>query len=134
MRHEKEDLALFVAVTKNQQVDDPYLIALSSGIVSQFLPKQQGFTWKVSRRPNPKMSAYQTSAGTMKGLNDRRYVQTDFVVVKIQLQEIVVGSISTSASERDVRYLFDVEGSEYSFIGWEGLFKLIPSVTGEKYH
>lgn len=132
MRHEKEDLALFVAVTKNQQVDDPYLIALSGGVVSQFLPQEQEFAWKVSRRPKLKFSAHQTSTGITKGLNDRRYVQTDFVAVKIQRQEIVVGSISTSHSGRDIRYRFDDEGSEYSFTGWGGLFQLISSVTGEK--
>jgi hypothetical protein len=133
MRHEKEDLVLFVAVTKDQQVDDPYLIALASGVVSQLIPQEQGFAWKVSRRPKPKMSARQTIAGIVNGLNDSRYVQTDFVVVKSQRHEIVLGAISTSHSQRDVRYLFDAEGYEYSFTGWEGLFKLIPSVTGEKY-
>lgn len=55
----------------------------------------------------------------------------DYVVVKAQEHEVVVGSIATFAEERDAKFLFDVEGREYSFFGWQALFQLIASVTGE---
>ena len=132
MRHESEQLALFIAVP-NQQVDDAFLTNLSSEAVVQLLPQQDGFTWKILRHSEPKMSRNQSMRGTTKGLNNQRYVQADFVVVKVQHQEIVLGSISVFGNEKDAKYHFDIEGIDYSFIGWEGLFKLIASVTGEKY-
>jgi hypothetical protein len=134
LRHEKDDLALFVAVSKNQQVSDGYLTDLSNEVVSQLLPQQERFMWRISRHSGPKISVHESARGTIKGLNSRKYVQTDFVVVKAQQQEIVVGSISVFGTEKDARHLFDVEGYEYSFTGWEGLFQLIASVTGEKYN
>lgn len=133
MRHDKDVLALFVAVPKNQQINDGYLTELSNGVVSQLLPKQESFVWKIFRHSGQRMSIHQSAIGTIKGLNSRTYVQTDFVVVKAQQQEVVVGSISVFGSEKEARHLFDVEGYEYSFTGWEGLFRLIASVTGEKY-
>lgn len=132
MRHEKDVLALFVAVP-NQQVNDGYLTELSNRVVSQLLPQQERFIWRIFRHSEQKMSVHQSARGTIKGLNSRTYVQTDFVVVKAQQREIVIGSIAEFGSEKEARHLFDVEGYEYSFTGWEGLFQLIASVTGEKY-
>ena len=132
MRHEKEELALFVAVPKKDQQIDDLLSDLSKGVVAQIVPGQDGFLWKIFRHSEPIMSAHQIGSGTIKGVNNRMYVQTDFVVLKAQRQEIVVGSVSVFGSEKEARYLFDVERYQYSFSGWQGLFQLIVSVTGEK--
>jgi hypothetical protein len=34
---------------------------------------------------------------------------------------------------QEAKYLFEVDGREYSVQAWEGLFGLIASVTGEKH-
>lgn len=132
MRHTKESLALFVAVPKDNKVNDKYLTDLSDRLASQSLSRQSAFNWKVLHLSKPKFSAFQTGAGATKGLKDATYVQTDFIVVKAQQRQIVVGSISVHDGAINAKELFDVEGREYSFIGWKGLFPLIASVTGEK--
>ena len=131
MRHEKENLALFVAVPEDQKVSDTYLTDLSNRVVSQLLKDQKGFEWKILHQSKPQLSAYQNAKGTIKGLNDHGYVQTDYVVVKAQGRVIVLGSLSVFGSPQEARHLFDVEGYEFSVSGWEGLFKLIASATGE---
>ena len=47
--------------------------------------------------------------------------------------DIIVGYIAAFGDERDAKFLFDVDGREYSFLGWKSLFHLIASVTGEKF-
>lgn len=134
MRHEKEELALFVVVPKtNQPVDDLFISELSNVIVTQLLPRQEGFVWKNFRQTERRMSPSQIDRGTVKGLNNRVYVQADYVVLKAQQQEIVVGSVAVFGNEREAKYLFDKETFQYSFSGWDGLFQLIASVTGEKH-
>lgn len=132
MRHNKDDLALFVAVPKNQQIDDRYLTNLSSGVVSRLLlPQEQRYRWKVLRHSQSEVNTRLTI--TTKGFNNRTYVQCDFVVVKAQGREVVLGSILKSNDERGAGYLFDIEGHEYSFSGWKALAELIASVTGDKH-
>lgn len=134
MRHSAQQIALFVVVP-DRQVDDEYLTNLSNNLVSHLLPKQSGFEWKIlPQTSDRKVSQYQTNAGTTKGLSGKSYVQTDYVVVKAQGQFVVVGSIATFGQEQEARFQFDVEGREYSVPGWQALFQLIPSVTGEKAH
>ncbi len=131
MHHATEQLALFVAVPEHQ-VDDKYLTDLSNDLVSRLFPQQNDFAWKILQRTSERrVSKYQTNGGTAKGLNGKRYVQTDYVIVKVQEHEVVVGSIATFGNERDAKFLFDVEGREYSLVGWQALFELIASVTGE---
>lgn len=133
MRHEKDDVALFVAVPKNKQVDDQYLTSISNEVASQLLPHEQGYVWKVSRRSSAKTDTRRGFIVTTKGFNDRVYMQTDFMVVKAQQQTVVLGSIFSSGSDKGARHLFDVEGHEYSFSGWKAIFQLMASVTGERY-
>ena len=131
MRHATQPIALFVAVPQDQ-IDDRYLTDLSNDLVSRLFPQQNDFAWKILQRTSERrVSKYQTSGGTTKGLNAKRFVQTDYVVVKAQEHEVVLGSIATFGEERDAKFLFDVEGREYSLFGWQALFQLIASVTGE---
>ena len=81
---------------------------------------------------DPRISKYQISWGNTKGLNAKTYVQTDYVVLKIHGQELIVGSVGTYAEGLKSAYQFDYEGAGYSFLGWQGLFQLISSITGEK--
>ena len=133
MRHQKEPLGLFVSVPNVRQIDDQYLTDLSNKLVSRFLPQKSGFEWKMLRFSNPKYSAYQTTTGAGKGLKDLTYVQTDFVIVKAQKHDIVIGSISVFDATRLARHMFDVDGREYSFTGWAGVFEVLASITGEKH-
>jgi hypothetical protein len=132
MRHATSQIALFVAVP-DHQVNDKYLIDLSNNLVSRLFPQQNGFAWKLFQRtPDRRVSMYQTSGGTTKGLNAKTFVQTDYLVVKVQRRQVVVGSIATFGEERNAKFLFEVEGREYSVTGWQALFHLIASVTGEE--
>jgi hypothetical protein len=132
MRHETSKLALFLAVPQ-QQVSDQYLNDLSHTLVRKLLPQQNGFAWKVlPRKSDRKVSVNQTGEGTVKGLNAKQYVQADYVVLKSNGRALIVGSIAPFGDERSARFLFDVEGSEYSFAGWGALFHLIASITGER--
>ena len=80
----------------------------------------------------PRLSQYQTNRGIIKGLAGNTFLQVDYVVVKAQGKEVVVGSIAEFGEQRAAMFLFDAEGREYSFQGWEALFQLISSVIGEK--
>lgn len=131
MRHEKEDLALFVAVPTNQELSDVDLMSLSKKAISKLVLNEEEFKWKISRHSEPKLSSRQSFRGVTKGLNNQRYVQTDFVVLKVQQRQIVLGSVSMSNISNEAQHFFDVEGYEYSTSGWEGLFELISAVTGE---
>ena len=132
LRHETSELALFVAVPQ-QQVSDQYLNDLSQTLVRQLLPQQKGFAWKVlPRNSDRKVSVNQTGAGTVKGLNAKKFVQADYVVLKSNGRVLIVGSIAPFGDEHAARFLFDVEGREYSFEGWRALFHLIASITGER--
>jgi hypothetical protein len=132
MESRTRETALFVAVPGGQAIDDKYLTKLSSGLVSRFAPRQDGFTWKILQRRSARpISSYQTNRGTTKGLSGNTFVQIDFVVVKAQGHEVVIGSIATLGAPQEAKYLFEVDGREYSVQAWEGLFSLIASVTGE---
>lgn len=124
------EISLFVAVP-DKQIDNEYLIDLSN-VVSRIFTEQDAFVWKIRPAKDLRISKYQTSRGNTKGLNAKTYVQTDYVVLKIRGREIVVGSVGTYGEGLKSAYHFEYEGAGYSFVGWEGLFQLISSITGEK--
>ena len=129
-RHETSELALFVAVPQ-QEVKDQYLTDLSRTLVSQLLPEQNGFKWKLLPR-NSDRKTNQTGEGTVKGLNAQKFVQADYVVLKSHGRAVIVGSIAPFGEEREARWLFEVDGRSYSFTGWIGIARLIASITGER--
>jgi len=131
MRHQTDQLALFVVVT-DRQADDSYLRNLSHNLASRLLPQQSGFSWKVLRQASGrKISVYETGRGSAKGLNGKNFVQTDYVALKAQEHDLLIGSVATFGTRAEAKYLYEAERSEYSFPGWQGLFHLIASVTGE---
>ena len=125
------EISLFVAVP-TKRVDEKYLIELSNGLASKLLSQQEHLVWKVQPAGVRKMSRYQTSRGSIMGLNEETYVQLDYVVLKIRGQEAVVGSIGTYGEGPAAAHFFNYGGSGYSFTGWSGCFHLISSITGEK--
>ena len=135
MRHNKYDLALFVAVPE-QQVDDKYLTALSNTLVSKLLPKHEAFRWKLlPSESDSKVSKFQTSSGNTKGFNDKSLFQTDYITVRINEREILVGYITQLGQfSNDAKYLFDLKGvAGMSMPGWYAQAHVLASVTGEKY-
>jgi hypothetical protein len=131
MRNRSEPLGLFVTIAENQ-VNDKYLTDLSSNLVTRLLRGENKFKWRVPGTLERKLSRYQTNSGTIKGIKGKTFVQVDYVVVKTHDKDVVIGSIAQFGEEQTATFLFDVEGREYSVTGWQALFQLIPSVTGEK--
>lgn len=131
MRNRSEPLGLFVTIPEHQ-VNDRYLTDLAGSLVTRLRRGEAGFKWKVLATLEPSLSRSQTKRGVIKGLNGATFVQVDYVAVKVQEQDIVMGSIAQFGEERTASFLFDVEGREYSVAGWQALFQLIASVTGEK--
>lgn len=133
MTHPTGEVALFVAVPDGR-VDDSYLSNLSDKLTHQFLPRLEGVTWKIlGPATERKTSACQIGAGTLKGLGTKRFVQVDYVILKSQGRNEVVGSIAVFGDEREANLLYNLDGREYSFPGWRGLFQLVTSITGESY-
>jgi hypothetical protein len=130
MRSRSESVGLFVTLAE-RQVNDKYLTDLSNELVARLRREQDRFRWKILGTLEPSLSRYQTNRGIIKGLKGKTFVQVDYVVVKVQNKDIVVGSIAQFGEERTATFLFDVEGREYSVLGWQALFQLISSVTGE---
>jgi hypothetical protein len=131
MRNRSEPLALFVTIAEHH-VNDKYLSDLSSNLVTRLRRAENSFRWKLLGSLDSRLSRYQTNRGIIKGIMGKTFVQVDYVVVKVQDQDIVIGSIAQFGEERTATFLFDAEGREYSVPGWQALFQLIPSVTGEK--
>lgn len=133
MSNAARDVALFVAVP-GRTVDDEYLSGLAENLSRHFLPQEKGFTWKIFEQAvERKVSSSQTRGGTVKGLNAKKFVQVDYVVLEVRGRLVVVGLIATFGDGRAGKFLFDVDGREYSVHGWLGLFHLIASVTGERH-
>lgn len=131
MRSRSNPLGLFVTIAE-RQLNDQYLTDLSDNLVTQLHPGADGFKWKLLGTLEPSLSRFQANRGVIKGLKGTTFVQVDYVVVKVQDQDIVIGSIAQFGEERTATFLFDLEGREYSVPGWQALFRLISSVTGEK--
>jgi hypothetical protein len=131
MRNRSEPLGLFVTIPEHQ-VNDKYLTDLSSNLVNRLRGGEDRFKWKVLGTLEPSLSRYQTNRGIIKGLKGNTFVQIDYVVLKVLDKDVVIGAIAQFGEERTATLLFDVKGREYSVAGWQGLFQVISSVTGEK--
>jgi len=135
MRHKEYDLALFVAVPE-RVVDDNYLTSLSDSLVSQLSPSDKNFRWKVLlSEPDHKVSKFQTASGNTKGFNGERFFQIDYITVKVNDHEILVGYITRLGQHsNNSKFLFDLEGAGgMSMPGWYAQAHILASITGEKY-
>lgn len=138
MRHEKYDLMLFVAIPKTE-INHSYLTKLSNSVASKLFPDEKEFEWKIlaekSENPESKVSDFQEGSGITKGFNQKKFVQTDYFVLKVKDREILVGYITQLGNEgKNGKYLFDLPGSGgLSMPGWYAQAHIISSVTGEPY-
>jgi hypothetical protein len=135
MRHKEYDLALFVTVP-GQQIDHKYLTSLSNTLVSLLFPKEKDFRWKLLPRESVrKVSKFQTAGGNSKGFNGKKFFQTDYIIVKVKDQEVLVGYITQLGQfSNNAKYLFDLEGvGGGSMPGWYAQAHILASITSEKY-
>jgi hypothetical protein len=135
MRHDKYDLALFVAVPEGQ-TDDNYLTNLSNTLVSQLFPKEKDFKWKILPVDTKnKVSKFQTASGHTKGFNGDKFFQTDYMTVKVKDREVLVGYITQLGQfNNSGKFLFDLKGvGGMSMPGWYAQAHILASLTGEKY-
>ena len=135
MRHNKYDLALFVAVPE-KQVDDEYLTVLSNTLVSQLFPAEKEFRWKLlPSESDTRVSQFQTASGNTKGFNAKRLFQTDYITVRVNERTILVGYITQLGEfSNNAKYLYDLKGvAGMSMPGWYAQAHVLASVTGEEY-
>ena len=135
MRHNKYDLALFVAVP--DKVDDTYLTALSNTLATQLFPAEKDFRWKLlpDDEDEEKVSQFQTATGATKGFNNKRLFQTHYITVGVNSRTILVGYITQLGQQsNNAKWLFEQKGiSGMSMPGWYAQAHVLASITGEKY-
>jgi hypothetical protein len=136
MSYNRNQLGLFVAVPETP-LNDEYLTSLTKTIAGLFLADIKDFTWRVvpSTRMR-KVSKFQTGSGYGKGLARKTYVHIEYVAVKVENREVLIGYILKSGPEYEssakVIYEGDDEGL-FSMPAWYAQAHVIASVTGERY-
>jgi hypothetical protein len=136
MFHTPYKIGLFVAVPETP-VNDEYLASLTKTIAGLFLADIKDFTWKVvPSNGKHKVSKFQTASGFGKGLARKTYVHIDYVAVRVDNRDVLIGYILKSGAEFEssakVMYDKDDQGL-FSMPGWYAQAHVIASVTGEKY-
>ena len=129
-------IGLFVAVPETP-VNDEYLASLTRTIAGLFLAGITDFTWRVvPSNGKHKVSKFQTASGFGKCLARKTYVHIDYVAVKVENRDVLIGYILKSGAEFEssakVLYEKDDEGL-FSMPGWYAQAHVIASVTGERY-
>ena len=129
-------IGLFVAAPETP-VNDEYLASLTKTIAGLFLADIKDFTWRVvPSNGKHKVSKFQTASGFGKGLARKTYVHIDYVAVKVENREVLIGYILKSGPEYESRakviYERDDEGL-FSMPAWYAQAHVIASVTGERY-
>jgi hypothetical protein len=136
MSHNRGQLGLFVAVPETPLTDE-YLASLTQTVAALFLVNIKDYKWKVvPSNGKDKVSKFQTAGGFGKGLAGKTYIHIDYVAVKVENREVLIGYILKSGAEFDPSakelYERDDEGL-FSMPGWYAQAHVIASVTGEKY-
>jgi hypothetical protein len=120
---------LFVATSGSSTPSEDDLITLSRRLVAELFPQQRGFSWKVlSKASIPKLNAHQRNQFVVKAVNENKFVQAEFVLVRLAKKNLLVGLVTQFGSEKESRFLYEVDGTEYSFQGWRGLYALLDSI------
>lgn len=121
---------LFVVISPSSKLSEQNLIEMSRRLASEFLPQDTSFSWKVlaKKASVPKLDARQTDQFAVKAVNDKKFVQTEFVLLRVKGKNVLAGLITRFGTESDSRFLYEVDGKEYSFPGWRGLFELLGSI------
>lgn len=129
MKAEAYEGGLFVAKSEKSTLSETDLIELSRRLVAELLPRQDGFSWKVLQKaPIPKLSVHQRNQFVVKAVNANTFVQAEFVLLRFDNKNLLVGLVTRFGSETESRFLFEVEGTEYSVEGWRGIYELLDSI------
>lgn len=136
MSYTRTPLWLFVAVPETP-VNDQYLASITKTIAGLFLANTKDFTWRVVPSNGKHIvSKFQTAGGLGKGLAGKIYVHIDYVAVKVENREVLIGYILKSGPEYEsaakAMYEKDDEGL-FSMSAWYAQAHVIASVTGERY-
>lgn len=120
---------LFVATSESLTPSENDLMELSRRLVAELFPQQTGFSMKVVPKASiPKLSVHQRNQFVVKAVNENTFLQAEFVLLRLEKKNLLVGLVTRFGSERESRFLYDVEGIEYSFQGWRGLYELLDSI------
>lgn len=123
---------LFIATLERSTPSENDLLGISGYLVAEFFPQQTGFSWKVLPKTSiPKLSVHQRNQFVVKAVNENKFVQAEFVLLRLQKKNFLVGLVTRFGSERESRFLYEVDGTEYSFQGWRGLSELLDSIKAE---
>lgn len=134
MKHQEYQLTLFVTVPA-QPITNDYLIKLSNTLAPQVFSAEENFAWKViPNASGSKVSKYQKGAGNTKGFNGKKFIQTDYIIIKVHGQYVLAGYVTALGGDRDGKFLFDLDGvAGSSMPGWYAQAHIIASLTGERY-
>lgn len=129
MKADAYEGGLFVASSESSAPTENDLMELSRRLVRELFPQQTGFSWKVVPKASiPKLSVHQRNQFVVKAANENKFLQAEFVLLKLAKKNLLVGLVTSFGSERESKFLYEVEGTEYSFQGWRGLYELLDSI------
>lgn len=132
----RNKLGIYVAVP-GKQPDDAYITSLTNTLAALALPKMTDIQWKyVPFDEETGASKFQTAAGVVKGLSGKNYIQIDYVAVKVDSRDVLIGYVTQLGSfpGANAKDLFEEEvAGGLSMPGRYAQAHVIASVTGEKY-
>lgn len=129
MKADAYEGGLFVAASERATPSETDLMKLSRRLVAELFPQQGGFSLKVlAKAPIPKLSVHQQDQFVVKAINANKFVQAEFVLLRFEKKSLLVGLVTQFGSDNESRFLYEVEGTEYSVAGWRGMYELLDSI------
>lgn len=137
MHDRRSSLGLYVAVPGAKPVDDAYVTSVSKTVAALALPGAGDLKWKfVFFNEETGASKFQTASGVAKGLSGKTYIQIDYLAVKVEGREVLIGYVTQSGSYpgSNLKEMFSADGpGGLSMPAWYAHAHVVASVTGEKY-
>jgi hypothetical protein len=131
MRHDREDLALFVAIPR-PSAGDEYVEHLGSYVASYLFPQEWAvFAWK-RLASTQKVSKFETGGGVVNGFNGAQAVTLDYKRLQLSGAEVIAGYI-VGAGRDEAAEGHGRSQDAGSAAGRFGVAHVIASITGEKY-
>lgn len=136
MDDKRNNLGLFVAVP-GKPADDAYVASFSKALAALALPAVSDLRWRfVFFNEETGASKFQTASGVAKGLSGKTYIQIDYLAVKVEGREVLIGYVTQSGHYpgSNLKEMFSAEGpGGLSMPAWYAHAHVVASVTGEKY-
>jgi hypothetical protein len=132
MRHDREDLALFVAIPRAGGGDE-YVEHLGTLLASYLFPQEWAvFAWK-RLASTQKASKFEMSGGLVRGFNGAQAVMLDYKRLQLNGNEIIAGYIVGAGRDQQAAEARGASPDAGSPAGRSGVGQVIASITGEKY-